>query len=155
MALRDVIRIRRERPPATPDSDPVLTHHLELRLIEMLIERAGVGDRDEAQRSLDRTFGFWRDARAVWYCDQLAARAAAWGLEVSATPRREAGQPLTPREREIAELVADGLTNREIASRLSLSVRTAESHVANIRTKLGLRSRAQLASWATETYGRG
>ena len=55
---------------------------------------------------------------------------------------------LTPRETEITELVAHGLTNREIAGRLFVSVRTVEAHVDHILTKLGFRTRTQLASWA-------
>lgn len=54
---------------------------------------------------------------------------------------------LTRREREVATLVALGLTNREIASRLFISERTAESHVEQIRGKLGFRSRSQIAAW--------
>jgi predicted ATPase/DNA-binding CsgD family transcriptional regulator len=57
---------------------------------------------------------------------------------------------LTRRQREIAELVADGLSNREIAARLVISQRTAETHVENILTKLGFNSRAQIASWVQE-----
>jgi non-specific serine/threonine protein kinase len=55
--------------------------------------------------------------------------------------------PLTRRERQIAELVAEGLTDRQIANRLVISRRTAESHVANILTKLDFKSRTQIASW--------
>ncbi len=54
---------------------------------------------------------------------------------------------LTRREREVAALVAQGLTNREIATRLFISERTAESHVEQIRGKLGFRSRVQIANW--------
>jgi DNA-binding CsgD family transcriptional regulator/sugar lactone lactonase YvrE len=54
---------------------------------------------------------------------------------------------LTRREREVADLVAQGLTNREIASRLFISERTAESHVEQIRGKLGFHSRGQVAAW--------
>lgn len=54
---------------------------------------------------------------------------------------------LTRREREVAALVAHGLTNREIAARLFISERTAESHVEQIRGKLGFRSRSQIAAW--------
>jgi pimeloyl-ACP methyl ester carboxylesterase/DNA-binding CsgD family transcriptional regulator len=60
------------------------------------------------------------------------------------------GPQLTGRELEVAELVAAGLTNRAIASRLSIAPRTAEAHVENIRRKLGVRSRAQIAVWVTE-----
>ncbi len=58
--------------------------------------------------------------------------------------------PLTPREVEVGRLVGRGLSNKEIASELNVSVRTAEAHVTNVLNKLGLRSRAQLAVWAAE-----
>jgi predicted ATPase/DNA-binding CsgD family transcriptional regulator len=57
---------------------------------------------------------------------------------------------LSRREREVAGLVADGLSNREIATKLFLSERTAESHLERIRHKLGLHNRAQLATWVAE-----
>jgi DNA-binding CsgD family transcriptional regulator len=60
------------------------------------------------------------------------------------------GPRLTDREREVAELVAEGLTNQSIARRLSVAPRTAEAHVENIRRKLQVRSRAQIAAWVTE-----
>ena len=56
---------------------------------------------------------------------------------------------LTRRELEVARLVADGLTNQAIARRLSVAPRTAEAHVENIRRKLEVRSRAQIAAWVT------
>ena len=61
-------------------------------------------------------------------------------------PRRT----LTRREAQVAALVARGLTNRDIAARLCLSVRTVEVHVDHILTKLGFRTRTQLAAWAHE-----
>jgi len=57
---------------------------------------------------------------------------------------------LTRREREIAGLVAQGLTNRQIAEQLVLSVRTVDVHTSNIMRKLGLHSRAQVSAWATK-----
>jgi pimeloyl-ACP methyl ester carboxylesterase/DNA-binding CsgD family transcriptional regulator len=65
-------------------------------------------------------------------------------------PGPSPGPRLTGRELEVAELVAEGLTNNAIARRLSVAPRTAEAHVENIRRKLGVRSRAQIAAWATE-----
>jgi pimeloyl-ACP methyl ester carboxylesterase/DNA-binding CsgD family transcriptional regulator len=59
------------------------------------------------------------------------------------------GRRLTRRELEVARLVADGLTNQAIARRLSVAPRTAEAHVENIRRKLEVRSRAQIAAWVT------
>ena len=58
--------------------------------------------------------------------------------------------PLTSREREVAALVARGLTNREIAAALVVTERTAETHVQNILNKLGFTSRTQVAAWAVE-----
>ncbi len=58
------------------------------------------------------------------------------------------GGGLTPREREIAGLVADGLSNKDIATKLVISRRTAEGHVEHILSKLGFTSRAQIAVWA-------
>ncbi|GAA0521783.1 LuxR family transcriptional regulator [Saccharopolyspora subtropica] len=67
-----------------------------------------------------------------------------------AQPRGDGEVPvLTRRELEIAELVAEGLTNRDIATRLVISPRTAEGHVEKILTKLGFHSRAQIAAWMT------
>lgn len=66
-------------------------------------------------------------------------------------PGRDDGQAqLTKRELEVARLVAKGLTYREIAGRLYLSVRTVESHVDHALNKLDLRSRTQLAVWVQE-----
>jgi DNA-binding CsgD family transcriptional regulator/sugar lactone lactonase YvrE len=62
--------------------------------------------------------------------------------------KRDTG--LTPREREIAALVGQGLTNREIASRLVISERTAEFHVEQILNRLGFHSRTEIAVWAVQ-----
>ncbi|WP_460958380.1 ATP-binding protein [Parasphingorhabdus pacifica] len=59
---------------------------------------------------------------------------------------------LTPREREVAQLVAGGLSNRQIAERLVIAKRTADSHIEHIMVKLGFTSRAQVAVWVTENH---
>jgi DNA-binding NarL/FixJ family response regulator len=56
---------------------------------------------------------------------------------------------LTRREREVAQLLADGLSNRQIAARLVVSPRTVEGHVARVIAKLGFASRTQVATWFT------
>src|SRR5207244_1568400 len=64
------------------------------------------------------------------------------GARAGAPPHR-----LSPRELEVARLIADGLSNQEIAVTLMVSVRTAATHVEHILNKLGLHRRAQIAAW--------
>jgi predicted ATPase/DNA-binding CsgD family transcriptional regulator len=61
-----------------------------------------------------------------------------------------AGSRLSPRELEVAHLVARGFTNKQVAAALVISLRTAEGHVIHILTKLGFSSRSQIAAWVTE-----
>lgn len=60
---------------------------------------------------------------------------------------RSRGPVISPREREVASLVAEGRSNKEIGARLFLSERTVENHVRSILSKLGFSSRAQIAAW--------
>jgi DNA-binding NarL/FixJ family response regulator len=97
------------------------------------------------------------DLRAArTHSDQAAELLRRWGgwrvEELAAVQARLATDPsaqdglLTPRECEVARLIADGLTNAEIARRLFISPRTAAVHVSNILRKLDLASRADVAS---------
>jgi DNA-binding NarL/FixJ family response regulator len=70
-------------------------------------------------------------------------------------PPLQDGPSLSAREKKVAELVADGLTNRQIAAALYLSQRTVESHVSSILRKLGCSRRATVASWVTARTGAG
>jgi non-specific serine/threonine protein kinase len=63
------------------------------------------------------------------------------------TPDADSTGPLSRREWEVARLVARGMTNRQIATELIISERTADAHVAKILSKLGFASRAQVAAW--------
>ncbi len=78
------------------------------------------------------------------------ARRAARSLGMSTARRRSERSPLTPRETEVAGLVADGLSNAEIAQRLYLSERTVETHMRNIYAALGTGSRLQVSRWVEE-----
>jgi len=71
----------------------------------------------------------------------------------SPQPAGPAHAPLTRREQQVAHLVAEGLSNSDIAARLVISQRTAESHVANSLTKLGFTTRTQLAAWIANRTG--
>lgn len=82
-----------------------------------------------------------------------SAEAAAYALHEQ--PLREARKPsevaeLTKREKEVADLVARGLTNRAIAEALVIAQRTAQGHVENILMKLGFTSRTQIAVWVAQ-----
>jgi DNA-binding NarL/FixJ family response regulator len=68
-----------------------------------------------------------------------------WVERIRAT--RTGPDPLTPREREVARLVAVGRSNREIAEELVVSERTAANHVQHVLEKLGFTRRAQIAAW--------
>jgi predicted ATPase/DNA-binding NarL/FixJ family response regulator len=89
-----------------------------------------------------------RQSRSLTLAD-LVAYALGEDLEVSSGASSD--EPvLTHREDEIARLVAHGLSNREIASKLVIAQRTAEGHVEHILSKLAFTSRAQIAAWVAE-----
>ncbi|QIX48469.1 protein kinase [Rhodococcus sp. DMU1] len=69
---------------------------------------------------------------------------------VDSPPGTDASARLTKRERQVADLIGEGLTNQAIARRLVISPRTAQGHVEHILAKLGFTSRAQVAAWVTE-----
>jgi predicted ATPase/DNA-binding SARP family transcriptional activator/DNA-binding CsgD family transcriptional regulator len=72
-------------------------------------------------------------------------------IEQDLSTRDEPMRNLTQREGEVMVLVARGLTNRQISCELGISERTAGNHIAKILKKLGLRSRTQIAGWASES----
>ncbi|MFJ8110978.1 ATP-binding protein [Streptomyces sp. NPDC096132] len=84
---------------------------------------------------------------------QAIALALAPGTDTGQGTSATATSSLTCREREVAALVAKGMTNRKIATVLSLSPRTADRHIENIRAKLGVSSRAQIAAWWVGSRG--
>ncbi|WP_344512865.1 ATP-binding protein [Dactylosporangium maewongense] len=91
----------------------------------------------------------------VRVAEPLLARWSGWRVAELSALRGRLGlaapvagdQALTPREREVAVLLAEGLTNAELARRLYISPRTAAVHVSNILSKLNLESRTQIAAW--------
>ena len=69
-----------------------------------------------------------------------------------ADPDRSFEVPLTPRERQVAALVASGRTNRQIGRVLGISEKTAEVHLHHVMSKLDARSRAEVAAWAVTNH---
>ncbi|MFC9557700.1 protein kinase [Rhodococcus sp. NPDC056960] len=94
----------------------------------------------------ERGRGFGFDAAVAYALGEQVSSASA-----SAGP---SSKP-TKREREVAALIAEGLTNKEIAARLVISPRTAQGHVEHLLTKLGYNSRAQIAAWVVQSRGEG
>jgi DNA-binding CsgD family transcriptional regulator len=103
-----------------------------------LTARRVMGDRD-FEAAFRRGMGLGIDD-AVAYA--LGEAAGTPDLDLSGVPQ------LTPREQQVAELIADGMSNREIAARLVISQRTVESHVGHILHKFGFTSRSQVLAWA-------
>jgi DNA-binding CsgD family transcriptional regulator len=103
----------------------------------------GTGDRAGAlvaiRRAIDDDFDRWPGVRKD--------RAESLARRLQGASMRADGE-LTSREREVAALVADGLTNGQLADRLFISPKTAAVHVSNILAKLGLSTRAEIAAWA-------
>jgi DNA-binding NarL/FixJ family response regulator len=87
--------------------------------------------------------------------EALASRGTFWGSGVAAFRRRAAGRRLrgepvrlTPREREIVQLLAEGKTNRSIARLLGISIKTVETHRGHVMLKLGMQSIVELVHYA-------
>lgn len=118
------------------------THHL----ATALAARAAPGDRDRARRLVTDS------DRLIRALDMVAFTTASAELARRLGPG-DGG--LSAREAEVARLIAEGLTNRQIAARLVISGRTAENHVAHILTKLGFTSRSQIAAWCAAGMSSG
>lgn len=102
-------------------------------LAKTLQARNSPGDRDQAR------------------CHSEAADRQARSLGMTAYTTTAARTALSSREAEVAALVAEGLTNRQIGQRLVISERTAQNHVQHILTKLGFTTRSQIATWRTRS----
>jgi DNA-binding CsgD family transcriptional regulator len=138
---------RGERAAALAELERALAEHAR---VEMPFERARTL---LVNGSLERRANRRRDARAT--LGEALAEFERLGAAIWAERAREelariggrapsAGE-LTPSERRVAELVAEGKTNREVATALFLTERTVETHLSHVYRKLGIRSRTELA----------
>jgi DNA-binding CsgD family transcriptional regulator len=108
-----------------------------------------VGDRDQASVELRRAYDELAAHGASRYRDQAAGALGRLGRAVPRQPRAVMGEglaELSERERQVAELVAEGRSNRQIAEQLDLSPKTIANHLNRMFTRLGLGSRAELAA---------
>jgi DNA-binding CsgD family transcriptional regulator len=120
-----------------------LRGELELHLAELALGESANADavtHAMAASGLLARWPGWRRDRADALLRRLERRAAS-------VP----GNELSGRELEVAALLADGLTNAQIAERLFIARKTAAVHVSNILAKLGMRSRTEIAAWAIRT----
>ena len=105
---------------------------------------------DATRERGERMIGEVAAARAFDEGRKMSADAA---IAYALADRTEVARPpggLTPREAQVTSLVARGLTNKEIAAALTISVRTVESHVDHVLVKLGLGNRTRIAAWAAD-----
>ncbi|GLW08188.1 hypothetical protein Misp01_33180 [Microtetraspora sp. NBRC 13810] len=107
-----------------------------------------LGDARGARRELGLARELFTGCGAPWLAGLVAREQRRTGARQ--IRRRPAAEPLSGREREIAELVAQGMTNRQIADRLYLSPRTVETHLARAYQRLGVHTRAALARLLSE-----
>ncbi|WP_432824389.1 ATP-binding protein [Dactylosporangium sp. CA-092794] len=147
-------RLLRER--GIPGTLPAIDHAAGLL-------RLYSGQTGRARESLERARAGWQERRRAWEGGQVLldlarcatrsrrpADAAALARQAAGAPAADpAGGPgpLSPRELEVARLIAGGLTNREIGAALHIAPKTVAAHVEHILTKLGVKGRAQVAAW--------
>jgi DNA-binding CsgD family transcriptional regulator len=109
-------------------------------LAAALVARSAPGDVERARSAARDADRLARSLGMAAYVERTGALASHLAGPGTAT--------LSAREAEVAKLVAEGLTNRQIAERLVISERTAQNHVQHILTKLGFTSRSQIAAWS-------
>jgi non-specific serine/threonine protein kinase len=125
-----------------------------LTAASLVLNRVSARDRNGLERAdqlMTNVRAFQEDPRSVSIDDLIAeARAALAEPSGAARCREDARDKLTPREQEVTALIARGYSNQQIADTLVIGRRTAEMHVGNILSKLGLDSRAGVAVWAVQ-----
>jgi DNA-binding CsgD family transcriptional regulator len=104
-----------------------------------------LGRREDAREPLRAAIERFDRSGARPWAERARRGLRAAGAVARAAVETEAGAELTPHEQRIAQLVAQGLTNRETAAALFVSTKTVEHHLRNVFRKLGLRRRAELA----------
>ena len=148
MPLLNGVEAARRIHKALPKSQIlILTMHESDELVQQVVEAGARGYilKDEADRVLHAAVDALRQHKPYFSTRVSEAADSADPAGDTARPSRSR---LTPREREILQLLAEGKSNKEVATLLNISVNTAEAHRANIMLKLDLRSLADLVMYA-------
>jgi two-component system, NarL family, response regulator NreC len=127
----------------------ILTMHEDESLLHEALRAGAVGYIPKRAVEDELVSAIRAVARGGMYVHPAMTRALLASTQHAPLPDPLILEPLTPRETEILGLIAQGHTNRQIAERLSLSVRTVESHRSNLMTKLQVHSRVELVRYAT------
>ncbi|GLZ54699.1 helix-turn-helix transcriptional regulator [Actinomycetospora sp. NBRC 106378] len=118
---------------------------------------ARLGDADTARMAAARVRGTADGLGAEGVSRRVAGRLRSSGVRLGPGGRRgrppEGWEALTPTERRVADLIADGVAGPDMAARLAISPRTVQTHVSNALRKLGLRTRVELATTAARHRG--
>jgi len=149
-----LLAARGDIPGAIDAMDGALAAHaqrtLRPELARTLLEKGALQRRAKqksaAKQTLEQALAILEQTGGQMWADRARDELSRIGLR-----RASAGDGLTPAQTRVAELVAEGLTNREIANALYMSTRSVESHLTKVYRELGVRSRAQLAAALVRT----
>lgn len=128
----------------------ILTMHEDSTMVQAYLQAGAAGyiiKRAAESELIDAIYAVWR---GIIYVHSSLMRTLLAPPPTTSAPKPVMMEPLTSRELEIFRLAARGYTNRQIADLLSISVRTVETHRANLMDKLNLHSRIELARYAEE-----
>ncbi len=145
----DGIEVTRRLRESSPDTRIlILTVHEDESLLRAAIREGASGyivKRAVGTELIDAIYAIWR---GELYVHPAMTRALLKDLNPTLISDETPVETLTPRETEVLRLIAEGHTNRQAAEILTISVRTVESHRANLMGKLGLDSRVELVRYA-------
>jgi len=150
MPLLNGVEAARRIHKALPQSEIlILTMHESDELVQQVVEAGARGYilKDEADRILHAAIDALRQHKP-YFSTRVAEVADAVDANDDSDSARANRSRLTPREREILQLLAEGKSNKEVATLLNISVNTAEAHRANIMMKLNFQSLADLVMYA-------
>jgi DNA-binding NarL/FixJ family response regulator len=150
MPLLNGVEATRRIRSSTPSTEIlILTMHESDDLVQQVVNAGARGYilKDEADRVLIAAVDAARHHKP-YFSSRISNARSAEELTTPPDGTKVSRQRLTPREREILQLLAEGKSNKEVANLLGISVNTAEAHRANIMLKLGVHSLAELVHYA-------